>query len=287
MESAFTEHYKKSGFPQRAPPEFHIVLGSGFSLGWEGLFKEDIEGWEEAPPLRFQDVPGLKSPSAPSHVGVYRYFTHKPSGRTACFQGGRLHGYEGLAARDIAQTVILPRLAGTEKFILTNISGSLREDMPPGEIVAVTDHINLTGQNPLTGENPKNSRGEAIGPRFPNMEGLYCPRLTAAVAQSLVAEGLAVRKGVYLAFPGPSLETPAETALFAKWGASAVGMSTVFEAVALKHAGAAVAAFSLAANFACGIRKEVLFDEGEMRRTVQVKAPSVLKAFLNFLARAP
>ena len=281
MESIFINHYKKHGLP---PPEFHFVLGSGFSLGWEGVSTEDLDDWEEAPPLRFQDVPGLKTPSAPAHVGVYRYFIHKPSGRVAAFQGGRLHGYEGLSARHIAQTVVWPRLAGTDNFILTNISGSLREDAPPGTLTAVTDHINLTGQNPLTGENPKNSRGELIGPRFPNMEKLYGPRLTAALTKSLETEGLAVRKGVYIAFPGPSLETPAETALFAKWGASAVGMSTVFEAIALKHAGATVAAFSLAANFACGIKPKVFFDEEEMRQTVQSKAPSVLKSFLRFSA---
>ena len=280
MESIFRKYYKKNGLP---PPDFHFVLGSGFSLGWKGVSKEDLNEWEEAPSLGFQDIPGLKTPSAPAHVGVYRYFLHKPSGRAAAFQGGRLHGYEGLSARDTAQPVVWPRLAGTENFILTNISGSLREDMPPGHLMAVTDHINLTGQNPLTGENPKNSQGEPIGPRFPNMEKLYCPQLTASVTRSLEAEGLAVRKGVYIAFPGPSLETPAETALFAKWGAAAVGMSTVFEAIALKHAGAKVAAFSLAANFACGIKSKIFFDEEEMRQTVQNKAPSVLKGFLRFL----
>ena len=284
MESVFLKHYKKNNLPV---PEFHFVLGSGFSSSLDKLLSEkDFKEWSEGAPLFFKDVPGLKVPTAPTHLGVYRYFTHKPTGKCLCFQSGRLHGYEGHSAREVAQTVLWPRLAGTKKFILTNISGSLRENIPPGEIVALSDHINFTGQNPLTGENPKDSQGKNIGPRFPDMESTYNPQLTDEVIQQLkTQQGLAVHKGIYIGVSGPSLETPAEVALFAKWGLTVVGMSTVFEAIALKHAGAKVSAFSLVSNFACGLQKNISISEEDMAKTVNRQAPKVLKGFFEFSHR--
>lgn len=280
MKSIFTKHYKERSIPC---PEFHFVLGSGFSSALDKLsFKKNLNHWEEKKPLFFKDVPGLKTPTAPTHPGVYRYFVHKPTGESICFQAGRLHAYEGHSAKEAAQTVLLPFLAGAKNFILTNISGSLNGNISPGEIVALTDHINWTGQNPLVGENPRNNRGREIGPRFPDMESLYSPHLTAEVIKQLAGEQkLTVHKGIYIGVLGPSLETPAEVALFAKWGASVVGMSTVFEAIALKHAGAAVSAFSLVSNFACGIKKNVSINEQDMKGTVDRLAPQMLEGFFK------
>lgn len=281
MESVFTKHYKEHSIPL---PEFHFVLGSGFSASLDRLsFKKDLSAWKERESLFFKDIPGLKTPTAPTHLGIYRYFIHKPTGRSVCFQAGRLHAYEGYSAREVAQTVLWPCLAGTKKFILTNISGSLSKDISPGEIVALTDHINGAGQNPLTGENPRNNGGREIGPRFPNMEFLYNPQLTAKVTKQLKKkQELVVHKGIYIGVSGPSLETPAEVALFAKWGALVVGMSTIFEAISLKHAGAIVSAFSLVSNFACGIKQGVSIDEQDMKKTVDYLAPQMLKGFFNF-----
>ena len=284
MESVFTKHYKKHSIPL---PEFHFVLGSGFSASLDKLsFKKNLNSWVEKKPLLFKDVSGLKTPTAPTHVGVYRYFIHKPTKKSICFQAGRLHAYEGHSAREVAQAVLWPCLAGTKKFILTNISGSLDEDISPGEIVALTDHINWTGKNPLIGENPKNKSGREIGPRFPDMESLYNSLLTTEVANQLKKkQDLIVHKGVYIGVLGPSLETPAEVALFAKWGASVVGMSTIFEAISLKHAGAVVSAFSLVSNFACGIKQGVSISEQDMKKTVDQMAPQILEGFFKFSSK--
>ena len=230
----------------------------------------------------FKNVSQLKIPTAPTHKGVYRYFIHKSTGRGICFQAGRLHGYEGHSARIVAQTVLWPCLAGTKIFILTNISGSLKKDISPGEVIALSDHVNFTGQNPLTGENPKDSSGREIGPRFPDMESTYNQKTADEISKRLKQKGLVVHKGVYIGVSGPSLETPAEIALFAKWGLAAVGMSTVFEAIALKHAGASVSAFSLISNFACGIKKNISISEKDMMKTVNQQAPKILKSFFEF-----
>ena len=284
MESVFLKHYEKNNFPV---PEFHFVLGSGFSPSLDKLLlRKDFEGWKEEAPLSFKDVPGLKVPTAPTHLGVYRYFTHRLTGKCLCFQSGRLHAYEGHSAREVAQTVLWPRLTGTKKFILTNISGSLRKDISPGEIIALSDHVNFTGQNPLTGENSKDSQGKDIGPRFPDMESTYDQKLTDKITQQLkTQQGLAVHKGIYIGVLGPSLETPAEVTLFAKWGLTVVGMSTIFEAIALKHTGAKLSAFSLVSNFACGIQKNISISEKDMTETVLKQAPKVLKGFFEFSHR--
>ena len=279
MESVFQQHYKKHALPL---PEFHFVLGSGFSPLLDTLKSKNFsERWNEGPPLPFKKVPGLKIPTAPTHVGLYRYFIHKPTGKGVCLQSGRLHGYEGYSAREVAQTVLLPSLAGTRKFILTNISGSLRKDIPPGSVITLLDHVNFTGQNPLTGENPRDSRGKIIGPRFPNMGKIYSRKMTNEITKQL-KKHLTVHSGVYIGVPGPSLETPSEVALFAKWGLTAVGMSTVFEAIALKHSGATVSGFSLISNFACGIKKNLPIKEEDMVKTVNKQAPKMLKSFFDF-----
>lgn len=279
MEPVFQQHYKKHAL---SVPEFHFVMGSGFSPAVDNLkSKRFSERWEEGPPLSFKDVPGLKIPTAPTHKGLYRYFIHKPTNKGVCFQAGRLHGYEGHTAQEVAQTVLLPRLAGTRKFILTNISGSLRKGIPPGSVMALLDHVNFTSQNPLIGENPKNNLGKIIGPRFPDMKKTYNQKLTNGISKQL-KKHLSIYRGVYIGVLGPSLETPSEVALFAKWGLTAVGMSTIFEAIALKHAGATVSAFSLISNFACGLKKDTPIQEESMRKTVNTKAPKILKSFFDF-----
>lgn len=279
MESVFLKHYKQNRFPV---PEIHFVLGSGFSPCLKSLsFKKTYTFWKPAPSLLFKNVKGLKEPTAPTHSGVYHYFVHKPTGKSLCFQSGRLHGYEGHTAREVAKTVLWPCLAGTRNFVLTNISGSLKDKIPPGDIIALRDHVNLTGQNPLVGGNPTNKKGKPIGPRFPNMQFLYNQKMTDKIIKSLRKRSLRVHREIYIGVLGPSLETPAEVDLFAKWGLSVVGMSTVWEAIALKHAGACVSAFSLVSNFACG-KGNVVISEKDMEKTVRLKAPEILKSFLEF-----
>ncbi len=232
------------GLGLKNPPSFHVVLGSGFG---EALFEN--ASWRERSELFFQEVPGLAATTTPDHKGNYRIFEHVKTGVSAVFQSGRLHGYEGHSAQKAVLPVMIPRLAGIQNFLLTNAAGGIINGCQPGHVMVIRDHINFTGQNPLIGENP------AHGPRFPYMSEIYDAQWRNQLVQVL-SPSLPVHTGVYLGLIGPSFETPAEIELFAKWGVGAVGMSTVWEAIALKHSGARIAALSLFEQF--GLRIECI-----------------------------
>lgn len=255
------------------PPALHCVLGSGIgaALNNFGLSK----GWRSVGEISFGKVPGLSPATVPEHAGVYRYYEW--SGGSApvslCLQVGRLHGYEGLTPREVVSTVLLPFEAGTQNFILTNAAGALTRKFKVGSVMLITDHVNLTGQNPLTGKN-------LGGPRFPDMKGAYDPSFSKLLEKALQSQKLKPNHGIYLGLPGPSFETPAEIRLFARWGLQAVGMSTVWECIALKHRGARVAGLSLISNWGSGLSKEVLSHEDVVRAS-KISAHPILKAFFK------
>lgn len=240
-------------------PALHIVLGSGLSSAFgESSSPKD---WIEAGTLSFAEVEGLLAPTAPGHRGVYRYYRHAASGRTLCFQVGRLHGYEGHSPRDVVRTVMIPRMAGTKSFLLTNAAGSLRKENGPGSLMVLTDHVNLTGTTPLEGTNPVDASGKPLGERFPDMSAVYDKPTRERLKKALARNGHAVSEGVYLGLRGPAYETPAEVKLFASWGMGAVGMSTVWEAVALRHAGSLITGLSFLSNLGCGLSDAPLSHE--------------------------
>ena len=278
--SFLKNQYKERGIDA---PEIHFVLGSGFSPGADKV-TQSLPGWEEKPSLPFTKVPGLKAPGVEGHPGLYRYFIHKNTGRGICLQCGRLHGYEGHSPKETAQTVRLPLLAGTRQFVLTNSAGGLREDLTVGSVVALTDHINFTGQNPLTGPNPTDDSGQPMGDRFPDLSEIYGERIRREIVREMLAEGLKVEEGVYIGVLGPSFETKAEVNLFARWGGSAVGMSTVWEALTLCHAGAELCAFSLISNPACGIGSEPPNHKNIME-AVSGYSEKILRSFFNYCDR--
>lgn len=278
--SFLKDKYRKMGF---SPPEIHFVLGSGFSPAVDKAKISTI--WEEKLTLPFKDVPGLKIPTVESHTGLYRYFVHKPTKRVICFQYGRLHGYEGYSPREVVQTVTLPLLAGTRQFVLTNSAGGLKENLTVGSVVALTDHINFTGQNPLAGPNPSDEKGQSLGPRFPDMSGIYEETIRRQIVRELLAEGLRVEEGVYIGVLGPNFETAVEVQLFARWGCSAVGMSTVWEALALRHAGAKISAFSLISNPACGINEGEKLDHENILETVSFYSEKIIRSFFSYCDR--
>ena len=273
--------YRESSFPV---PEIHFVLGSGFGPAMDRV-RKSLSGWEEKPSLPFKDIPGLKTPTVEGHFGLYRYFVHGATGKAICFQCGRLHGYEGFSPREAVQTVRLPFLAGTRRFVLTNSAGGLKKSLTVGSVVALTDHINFTGQNPLAGPNPADEKGQVLGSRFPDMSEVYETFMRREIVRELLAEGLKVEEGVYIGVLGPNFETPAEIQLFAGWGLSAVGMSTVWEALALSHAGAKVSAFSLISNPACGIGDGPL-DHETIVRTVSGDSEKIIQAFFRYCDRS-
>ncbi len=275
------EQYKKYNIQT---PEMHFVLGSGISPALDSLGKNLSNLWEEKFSLSFSSVPGLKVPTSNTHQGLYRYFVHRQTGKSVCFQCGRLHGYEGYSPSSVIRPVMEPFLSGTKKFILTNIGGSLKEDVPIGTVIALKDHVNFTGRNPLIGSNPKDYEGRPLGPRFPYMEEVYNKKTRRKIIKDLRSAGLAVQEGTYICVMGPSLETPAEIKLFAKWGLDVVGMSTVWEAIGLKHAGAEVTGFSMVSNPGSGLKGSNITEE-DMLALVKVNGEKMLQGFLCFCDR--
>jgi xanthosine phosphorylase len=152
------------------------------------------------------------------------------------------------------------RVAGAEALLVTNAAGSLRPENGPGSLMAIADHINMLGANPLTGPND-----DAIGPRFPSLADAYDPELRARLQAAAGREGIALPEGVYLATAGPSFETPAEIRAFRTLGADAVGMSTVPEVILARHCGLRVAAVSAITNLAEGMGGEPLSHEQTLR----------------------
>jgi purine-nucleoside phosphorylase len=198
---------------------------------------------------------------------------------------GRLHGYEGLDASAVAYPVMIPRLCGTKQFLLTNASGGLAANFRPGDVMIIRDHVNLTGKNPLVGPNPTDLEGTELGPRFPDLGDLYDAAWRMRLEKCCLGQGLNVHEGTYLGVLGPSFETPAEVRLFASWGLHAVGMSTVWEAIALRHSGATVAGLSLISNFGAGLSAEKL-DHTTILNTSRAAASKIIAALDSAFAEA-
>jgi len=263
--SFFEKHYKKVGID---PPVCHFVLGSGFSPNLDQIKQLDLfYNWQERDGFPFSDAPGIPPASVRSHKGSYRFFVHKTSGKAISFQCGRLHLYEGHSANMVAEPVLQVLLAGTKKFILTNISGSLKKEHVPGTVIALKDHINMTGLSPLTGAEKTDSAGKKLGHRFPDMSQAYDSHIREQVSKEMMTLGLRLVPGVYVGLSGPELETPAQIEWLnrsSKGLFDAVGMSTVLEVIALKQAGAKLGAFSLISNPAAGTdpnHKELSFKK--------------------------
>jgi purine-nucleoside phosphorylase len=268
---AYSDFLKRQSL---AIPSCHVVLGSGFGSALENF------SWRLAGDLSFTEVPGFPPSTVPDHAGAYRFY--EKNGKVVCFQMGRLHGYEGHAASTVAKTVLAARLAGVKNFLLTNASGGLNPGFRPGDLVMIRDHVNLTGQNPLTGHNPVGHDGKELGPRFPDLCNMYDPDWRKVLGGFAEKEGLRVHEGVYLGVAGPSFETPAEVQLFAAWGMSAVGMSTVWEAIALRHSGARFAGLSLISNLGAGMGEGSL-DHLEILKTCRASAAKIIRAVEKFL----
>jgi inosine/guanosine/xanthosine phosphorylase family protein len=253
------------GFPKTV-----LVLGSGI-----GRFAERLE---EAKSLSYSDIPGFAPSTVAGHAG--KLMAGKVAGRELALMAGRIHVYEGHPAQSIATLVRILRAVGVQRLILTNASGGLSPDMPAGTIMIVDDHINFGGVNPLIGPND-----DIVGPRFPDMTDAYDPALRALLAQAADEAGVPVKRGIYLFCTGPNFETPAEVRLFGKWGANAVGMSTVPECLAARHCGMQVAAVSLVTNLAAGLSANPLTHE-ETLLEAQKAYGAMEKLLLRFFALA-
>ncbi len=272
LKGIFQREYRELDIPV---PSLHFVLGSLIGAELNELRKKSLfPKWEYRGGIAFSKIPDLSKASAPHHSGRYEYFYHKGKNKSICFQSGRLHGYEGLTAKEVVRTVTGPRSAGTCRFVLSNISGGLKKALVPGSVIAISDHINLTGQSPLVGLSKEQSKSFY----FLDMEKAYNSDMTTAITQEMKKKHLNVQAGVYIGVLGPQFETPAEVRLFGRWGADVVGMSTVWEVIALRYAKATVSAFSIVANPACGIGSSVEMDPASLKPHFA----SVIEAFFHF-----
>ncbi len=231
-------------------PRVGLILGSGL-----GDLADRIEN---AVALPYEDLPGFPKPSVEGHSGrlVLGHLENLP---IACLQG-RVHLYEGGPASAIKLPIHVLKALGCETVIVTNAAGSLRQEVAPGSVVLIEDHINMLGANPLIGPNDPTA-----GPRFPDMSEAYSRAWRDKVQAVADKAGLPLPSGVYLATPGPSFETPAEIRAFRALGADLVGMSTVPETIAARHAGLAVIGFSIVTNLAAGMSGGSLNHEETLR----------------------
>jgi xanthosine phosphorylase len=227
-------------------PRLGLVLGSGL-----GALADAVQ---DATAIPYRDLPGFPVGSVAGHAG--RLVLGTLAGTPVVVLQGRAHLYEGIPASDLAIPVRTVRALGAETLVLTNAAGSLNPSAGPGSLMALSDHINLMGANPLMGPND-----DELGPRFVGLGDAYDSELRAALRAAADAEGVVLHEGVYLAVAGPSFETPAEIRAFKVLGADAVGMSTVPEVIVARHAGLRVAAVSAITNLAEGMGDEVLSHE--------------------------
>lgn len=220
-------------------PEVALVLGSGWKAAAAELGPTDV-----TMPTAY--LPGFVAPTVAGHAGSVSCV--RAGERAVLVLSGRSHLYEGRTPAEVVHPVRTAVAAGARAVVLTNAAGSLRGDLGPGQAVLVRDHINLTGASPLSGPPPP----APYAPRFVDLTDLYTPRLRQLART--VDPGLP--EGVYAGLLGPHFETPAEVAMLRGAGADLVGMSTVLEAIAVRHLGAEVLAISLVTNFAAGVAGE-------------------------------
>jgi xanthosine phosphorylase len=252
-------------------PRVGIVLGSGLGAVAEAV--------QDGVTVSYEELPGFPRPTVHGHAG--QAVLGHLNGVPVCVLMGRAHLYEGGDATHRMTPVRALRAAGAEVLVLTNAAGSLREEVGPGRLMAISDHINLTGHNPLVGVND-----DAIGPRFPSLRDAYDPGLRAELHATAGEVGIDLAEGVYLAVSGPSFETPAEIRAFRTLGADAVGMSTVHETILARHAGLRVAAVSAISNLAEGMSDVPLSHEQTLTdaQRAAVDLSRLLEAFVGRLA---
>lgn len=219
-------------------PEIGIILGSGL-----GPLADHIQ---DALYIPFEEVPYMKTATASIHVG--RFVCGTLSGKNVVAMQGRLHGYEGNEAWEVAYPVWLMHLLGVKILITTNAAGAINESYQVGDFCLIQDHINLTGRNPIVGTDP-----DGLAPRFVPMKDAYDPALRQIVKAVADDLSISIQEGIYLGLLGPSFETPAEIRAFRVLGADTVAMSVVEEVIAARHVGIKVLGISLVSNMACGI----------------------------------
>lgn len=252
-------------------PRAGLILGSGWG--------DVLESFEVIRTLSYEEIPGLGKTGVAGHSG--RLVLAKGAGITTLIFQGRRHYYEGEGWTPVALPVYVLKHIGVEWVLLTNAAGGVRADLTPGSLMILSDHINHMGTNPLIGPHHP-----CWGTRFPDLSHAYDQPMRAALQRAGTASSLRVTEGVYLAGSGPFYETPAEIRTYRSWGADAVGMSTVPEALLANAAGLRVAALSCITNSAAGISPHPLSHEEvtETSRQTMPKMKAMIASFWKEMA---
>jgi purine-nucleoside phosphorylase len=240
----------------RLRPQIALVLGSGL-----GAFADEFESATKIP---YAKIPNFPRSTAIGHAG--QLVLGKVGGIAVAGMQGRVHLYEGYSAKQVGFPARVFARMGVKALILTNAAGGINLDYSEGALVALRDHINLQGANPLIGPND-----DRFGPRFPDMTRAYDPEFRRFVAEAGKNLSLSLHEGVYLALSGPNYETPAEIHAFRTLGADLVGMSTVPEVLAARHSGIRVLGISCVTNMAAGITGKALSAEEVFETGAKVK----------------
>lgn len=251
-------------------PALGVVLGSGL-----GAWAESLDG---ALAIPYSEIPGMPVSTVQGHAG--KLWIGRSKGVTvACLQG-RVHMYEGHdPERAVFGARVLARL-GARGILLTNAAGGLSPWFAPGDLMLIRDHLNLMGKNPLVGPNEA-----ALGPRFPDMTHAYDPALSGAARAAALELGIRLHEGVYAGLLGPSYETPAEIRMLRTLGADAVGMSTVPEAIALRHMRVPVTGISCITNLAAGISPQEL-SHAEVEEAANLAKPRFVSLVSAWIERS-
>lgn len=253
-------------------PTVALVLGSGL-----GAFGDEFADSIKIP---YAEIPHFPQSTAIGHAGQLVLGTVE--GVDSVGMQGRVHLYEGYSAKEVAFPIRVFARMGVKVVILTNAAGGIRGEFTEGRLVAITDHINLQGSNPLIGENE-----EEFGPRFPDMTMAYDREFRAIAIASAKQLGIDLGEGVYAALAGPSYETPAEIRFLKTIGADLVGMSTVPEVIAARHSGMRVLGISCVTNAAAGILDEPLDHAGVLATAERVRTHfmELLRSIIPAIAR--
>ena len=227
-------------------PKVAMILGSG--LGYMGDIVENPIA------VPYQNIPHFKVSTAPGHKGQLVFGTLE--GQKVAVMQGRMHHYEGYSYEEVSYAVRVLRLLGCSTLVVTNAAGCINLDWSAGDLMLITDQIKLFMESPLRGPNLPE-----FGPRFPDSSNLYSPALREVARRAAAALGIVLREGVYMYFPGPQYETPAEIRFARTAGADAAGMSTAPEVITAAHCGMQVLGFTLLSNMAAGILPQPLTEQ--------------------------
>lgn len=251
------------------PPRIAVILGSGL-----GAFADQVVDPVRTP---YASIPHFPLSRVSGHAG--ELVVGSLGERVVAVMSGRAHYYEGHSMADLAIPVRTLAAIGVERLIVTNASGGINRSLAPGSFMAIRDHLNLMGDNPLVGVHEPE-----LGARFPDMTEAYCTAGLAAARSAAAAIEIELHEGIYAGVRGPSYETPAEIEMLRRLGADAVGMSTVPEVIAARQAELQVAGVSLVTNAAAGISDHPL-SHGEVKKVAESSRQRLLALLTELVER--